>query len=61
MVKQCKLWILKKILFYWDVFFTIIDNWQLRKYVKLRNYIDDLQYESIDTSGENWRDWDDVV
>jgi len=31
-------------LFYWDVVFTIIDNWQLRKYMKLRNYIEDLEY-----------------
>jgi hypothetical protein len=40
-----RLQILKKILYYWDVFFTIIDNWQLDKYMKLRNYIEYLEYE----------------
>jgi len=35
--------ILKKVLYYWDVTFTIIDQWQLRKYLKLRTYIEDLE------------------
>jgi hypothetical protein len=31
-----------KIIYWWDVFFTFIDNWQLRKYVKLKEIRQDL-------------------
>jgi hypothetical protein len=43
-VENMKLRLLKKLLFWWDVVFTAIDNWQLRKYVKLRTYIEDEEY-----------------
>ena len=44
--KQLKLRTLKKLLWLWDVIFTYIDNWQLRKYMKLRKYIEDLEYDN---------------
>ena len=39
-----KLRILEKILYYWDVIFTLIDEWQLRKWLKLRQYIEEEKY-----------------
>lgn len=41
-----RLKLLKSLLFWWDVIFTYIDNWQLRKYMKLRQYIEDLEYDN---------------
>lgn len=55
-----KIKLLKKLLYYWDVLFTIIDQWQLRKYLKLRTYIEDLEYGQGDWDTDEWMPTKDV-
>ena len=42
-----KIKLVAKLLFIWDVFFTYIDRWQLRKYLKLREYLGKLETDYI--------------
>ena len=55
-----KLWLMNKICWLWDVIFTRIDMFQLRIWVKLRNYRDELEYQAKDPSNDfnNLEDWD---
>jgi len=42
-----KIWILKLILFYWDVLFTLIDNWALKRFHNLKEHIRFLENEEL--------------
>ena len=41
-----KIKILRKFLYLWDVFFTLIDIYQLKLYYKLRKFTDNLELRS---------------
>lgn len=39
-----KIWILNKLIYWWDVIFTAIDMWQIDKWLKLRNKLHEEEY-----------------
>lgn len=60
------IWIMTRIIFYWDVFFTMVDNWQLRQYIKLKEKKQQL-IEEKDALMDNYlnemeefKEWDDL-
>jgi hypothetical protein len=59
-----KIRLLAKFIYYWDVLFTLIDEWQLRKYVKLRKkmaeMIHDYNRNEKLKDCEDHEDWEDV-
>jgi len=56
-----KLWLMKQIIYIWDVFFTFIDNTQLRIYMHMKEFIEDLNNDKSDYNnlGE-YEDWDNI-
>jgi hypothetical protein len=42
-----KIKLVARLLWIWDVTFTCIDEWQLRKYLKLREYLGKLETDYI--------------
>ena len=61
-----KLWLLKQFNYYWDVFFTFIDNRQVLLWHKLKQLETKWEYEDIEEldnylkNMENYKDWEDV-
>lgn len=61
-----KVKLILKIAYYWDVFYTILDNFQLRIYVKLKNKARDLlaEHYKLDKreklQRESYEDWDSI-
>jgi len=62
--------LLAKLLFGWDVLFTYIDRWQLRKYLILRETLGEWEEEDFDkelhdlkiesSDLEEYENWNDV-
>lgn len=57
-----KIWLLKRVIWLWDVIFTQIDLMQLRIYLKMRYKLDDLIAEPEPDSKdlEDWDSWDKI-
>ena len=60
-----KLKIIKFISYYWDVIFTMVDNYQLKIWYILYKYRQELEEEANASANdfndlENWSDWDDI-
>ena len=57
--------LLARFIYYWDVLFTAIDNWQLAKYMKLREKLarDIATYNKNfinDVKMEDFKSWEDI-
>lgn len=44
---------------YWDIIFTLIDNLQLKGYLKLREYRDSLP-KPKNNNLEDWDSWEEI-
>jgi hypothetical protein len=33
-----KLWVIRQLIYYWDVLFTLVDEWQQRRWVTMCNW-----------------------
>ena len=61
-----KIWLINRFIYYWDVVFTSIDNWQLRRYISLKEYKqglienEDARLSNYLDEMEEFKEWEDL-
>jgi hypothetical protein len=55
------IFLLEKLVFWWDVLFTVIDQQQLKLWVKMSDHLTDLKYSpKIGQDKIDLKDWEDL-